>query len=200
MKRLGYIGYILVVIIGSFLLLATIFVTDKDIFGQLKKEITQSEESLAVNLDSFLSKNFGFREELISLYTCIQTSVFKTSPVEDVIYGENGYLFYKETADDYCKTNSMSERELFNLTKTLELIDEYVTAQDGNFLLLVAPNKNSLYDYMPYNYTKGEGPSNWERLEETLASVNYVDAFAIFECGLTSPTLFPRLIASIRVR
>lgn len=181
MKRLGYIGYILVVLMGSFLLLTTMFVTDKDILGQLKKEIAQSEESLAVNLDSYLSKNFGFREELISLYTRIQTSIFKTSPVENVIYGENGYLFYKETADDYCKTNPMSERELFNLSKTLELMQEYVVAQDGTFVLLVAPNKNSLYDYMPYNYAKIDAPSNWDRLEEKLASVNYVDAFAIFE-------------------
>ncbi len=181
MKRLGYKAYILVVLIGCALLFATMFVADEDFVNELNNEIVQDEESLAVSLDSYLSKNFGFREELISLYASIQTKIFKVSPVEDVIYGKEGYLFYKETVDDYCGTNPVSERELYNLYKTLELMDEYVDNQGGRFLFLVAPNKNSLYDYMPYNYGKIEGKSNWERLENKLDSVAYVDAFALFE-------------------
>lgn len=180
MKKIGYVTYIVVVLAGCFLLFATMFVKNEDIVNELNKETTSEGESLATSLDSYLSKNFGFRTEMISCYTGLQTGLFGTSPVEDVILGKNGYLFYEETVDDYCGTNLLGIREIYNINKTLELMQEYVKSQGGQMLLLVAPNKNSLYDYMPYNYQKTTTDSNWDRLVAVMDEVDYMDAFAFF--------------------
>lgn len=180
-KNCLYITYIVTVFLGCFVLFVTMFFKNEEIMSEIGQDVRAEDEDYASSIDTYLSKNFGFRTDMITLYTVLQQGIFKSSAVDDVIIGENGYLFYEDTVDDYCGLNVLGQRELHNINRTLELMQEYVENQGGEMLLMVAPNKNSLYDYMPYNYIKNPNASNWELLRERLTTVNYLDLFTYFD-------------------
>ena len=154
------------------------FFRDENIAADTNDDETNYD--YAQELEQYVSRNFAFRTQAISMFTSFKLNVFASSAVDDVIIGNNGYLFYKDTADDYSGLNQFSERELYNVKKTIELMEEYVKAQGGKFVFAIAPNKNSLYDYMPYNYIKSQDRSNAASLMESLKDVTYVDLFAVF--------------------
>lgn len=179
-KNFLYLIYIVTVLLGCFVLFVTMFFKNEDIMSEMGQDVQADDGDYASSLDTYLGKNFGFRTDMITMYTALQQGIFKSSAVDDVIIGKNGYLFYEDTVDDYCGLNVLGDREIHNINRTLELMQEYVEKQGGEMLFMVAPNKNSLYDYMPYNYIKHSDAGNWELLKERLTTVNYLDLFAYF--------------------
>ncbi len=144
-----------------------------------------------VNLDFFdeladyFEDHFAFREALVNADAVIMGQVFGESNEDTVIQGENGWLYYTDTLDDYLGQNLMSDRSISNAAHNLALVQEYVEAGGAQFVLTVAPNKNSLYgENMPYyDSVIVSDESNAERLKEQLEEngINYVDLFALFE-------------------
>ena len=101
--------------------------------------------------ESWFADHFAFRNELIYADARIQNDVFKVSNVEGVISGNDGWMFYKSTLNDYLGTQRLSAREIYNIAHNLSLANDYVK-ENGSRLLVTAPaNKNTLYGkYMPY--------------------------------------------------
>lgn len=133
---------------------------------------------------AYFTDHFAFRQEAVALNSKIRTEVFGVSPVEDVIAGKNGWLYYAATLDDYQHKNGVSERMLFNMAHNIALMQEYSEGLGKTFLFTVAPNKNTLYDEnMPdrLRFQVAE-KSDAERLKPWLLreNVNYVDLFALF--------------------
>ena len=178
-RKVFYTFYIFSIMLGLFALFVLMFFRDEKIDADVEEN--GIEYDYAEELEQYVSRNFAFRTQAISMFTSFKRNVFASSAVNDVIIGNNGYLYYKDTAADYSGLNQFTDRELYNIKKTLELMEEYVESKGGEFLFAIAPNKNSLYDYMPYNYIKGQDSSNATRLMETLDNVSYVDLFKMFE-------------------
>ena len=179
-KKILYGIYIVCGLAGCFVLFLSMFLNQNMIEMEAKEQTNIEKSSPAEQMDFYLSKNFGFRTEVISLYTKFQERIFSTSFVDDVVVGKEGFLYYKDTIDDYCGTNVMSSREIFNTVRTLEMMQENINSHNKKMLFIVAPNKNSLYDYMPYNYRKSKEQSNWERLKKKMDNVSYLDTFDLF--------------------
>lgn len=119
--------------------------------------------------ETYLSEHFAFRQNLVTLDSIIKAYVFRTSANDSVIVGQNGWLYYASTADDYLSRNTLSERRINNTAKTLELIQVYVEQNGGEFLFMAAPNKNTVYPQnMPARYVKSNNPSNLELLTAEL--------------------------------
>lgn len=135
------------------------------------------------DFSDYFDDSFGFREQMICAQHKIIAKLFGESDEEKVILGKDGWLFYKETLDDYQRTNNFSDRDIYSVCRTLTLMDEYCSEQGMNFVFTIAPNKNSLYPQkMPYYYPKGEGLSNAERIGQILcdSEVTYVNLFDLF--------------------
>lgn len=133
----------------------------------------------------YFTDHFFLRQEMVSINAGIRSEVFGISLVEDVIVGENGWLYYAATLDDYQHKNSISERALFNIAHNTALMQEYSEGLGKTFVFTIAPNKNSLYgENMPkrLRYQVAE-KSDAQRLLPWLVreNVNYVDLFALFE-------------------
>lgn len=134
---------------------------------------------------AYFTDHFAFRQEIVAINAGIRSNIFGVSPVEDVIVGKNGWLYYAATLDDYQHKNGVSERMLFNMAHNTALMQEYCEGLGKTFIFTVAPNKNTLYDEnMPdrLRFQVGE-KSDVERLMPWLVSenVNYVDLFGLFE-------------------
>lgn len=134
---------------------------------------------------AYFTDHFAFRQEMVALNSKIRSEIFGVSPVEDVIVGKNGWLYYAATLDDYQHKNSVSERMLFNMAHNTALMQEYSERLGKTFLFTIAPNKNTLYDEnMPDRLRFQEAEkSDARRLEPWLVreNVNYVNLFDLFE-------------------
>ena len=137
---------------------------------------------LLSDFSDYIADRFAFRQEMVTAWSAINAKVFSASVEEQVILGSDGWLYYRETLDDYLG-KGMSDEELEYAAKNLALMQEYVESQGAAFVFTIAPNKNSLYpEHMPSFYPNGHDSANAERLPGLLEQygVNYVDLFGVF--------------------
>ena len=102
--------------------------------------------SFLSDISSWIRDHFFLRQELISMDHWISAQLFHTSGDAGVILGTDGWLYYTDTLADYTGTDPMSQRELFSAANNLRLMADYCQSQGREFLFMIAPNKNSLYD------------------------------------------------------
>ena len=153
-------------------------------FPALKTEEGLNVEWLSEAGDYF-QDHFAFRNELVTANAVLNGKLLGVSTASGVIQGNDNWLYYKDSLDDYVGSNLMSERALFNVAHTQSLVQKNLTDRGVKFLFTVAPNKNSLYDEnMPYYYsTIITEENNLARLTPMLEAegVNYLDLKAAFE-------------------
>ncbi len=133
---------------------------------------------------SYFDDHFGLRQELITANSRVRMAVFGESAVKSVIAGEDGWLFFADTLDDYTGASEMSEREIFCAARNLQLMQEYAADNDAQFVFTAAPNKNALFaDKMPAKYERSKQRSNAARLYDKLGAqgVLYCDLHAVFD-------------------
>ena len=114
----------------------------------------------ALTLDSFgtfpekyndyFNDHLQFRKNLVALNSMIDYYVFDQSASKDVIKGEDGWLFYNETLEDYQLNNLYTEEELENIKNEVLATKEYFKEKGIEFVILICPNKNTIYgEFMP---------------------------------------------------
>lgn len=131
----------------------------------------------------YISDHFALRQRLITANAALEAAVFQTSSQDSVLLGREGWLFYRETLDDYLRTDPLSDRELFCAAHTLALLTEYAQNRGASLTFTVAPNKASLYpQYLPNVGSPLEGEDDIDRLVPLLEAqgVRYADLFAPF--------------------
>ncbi|MCH4180748.1 MAG: hypothetical protein PHR15_07395 [Atopobiaceae bacterium] len=122
--------------------------------------------------------HFAFRNELVDLDATIKKTLFGTSATDNVVVGDGGWLYYAGTLKDYQCTHLMTDHGIRNAAHNLSLAQEYVESQGSSLIVVVPPDKSTLYPQnMPYYEVAGEGQSNLDRLVPALSAegVSYVD-------------------------
>lgn len=147
----------------------------------------RKEDSVNINYLSEMGKWFedhmAFRQEMITAYAFFLDKVTNYSATDQVVIGKNGWLYFGGSIEDYTGTNQLSERELNNIVHNICLLQNHVEEKGMQFVLVIAPNKNTLYsEEMPYYYLQTQ-ESNLERLYRRLsdAGIHYVDLVNTFE-------------------
>lgn len=137
--------------------------------------------SFGTEFETYISDNFGFRQEVITVWSAMQYYVFGESAVDDVMTGEDGWLFYASTAADYEGTNLYSDRMIFRIAKTAELMERYADDSGAAFMFMIAPNKATVCpEYVSSKYEKAE-VTNLTRLTDALSGSDfYIDLAGLF--------------------
>lgn len=129
----------------------------------------------------YFQEHFAFRNELVTGNALLHGRLLETSTADGVIQGKNGWLYYKDSLDDYLGQDLLSDRSLFNIAHMLSMTQQALEEKGVNFLFTIAPNKNSLYgDNMPYyDKLKVSDQTNRENLEGWLKTekVAYADLY-----------------------
>ena len=113
----------------------------------------------------YIADHFAFRQELITANAALDAALFRVSAEEKVLLGREGWLFYRETLDDWLHTRPMTQRQLCAAARTLGLMQEYAQDRGARFLFAVVPNKATLYpQYLPYAGQPLEGEGDLDRL------------------------------------
>ncbi|MDO4344187.1 MAG: hypothetical protein Q4C50_05225 [Eubacteriales bacterium] len=148
----------------------------------------RTEEGLNINYladaGTYFEDHFAYRQEMVTADALLRGKLLGVSTAEGVIKGTGGWLYYKDSLEDYLGGNVLSDRAAYNIAHTLKMMQTYVEEQGGQFLFTIAPNKNTLYgENMPYYYKiKIADEHNREKIAEMLLKqgVNYADLFAFF--------------------
>ena len=187
MKKLNVIFLVLVFGLLSLPMLSMPFFRDQE--SAEKREMAAFPEVMkdgAVNsrfageLDDYVRDHIGFRNQMVKGNTVLLAKLFKESAEDDVILGENGWLYYEGTVRDYLNLPTMTPRAAKNAAHSLKMLQDYAAEHGADFVLAVIPNKNSLYgENMPARFKPQEQQGNAELLSEALKAegVNTADVY-----------------------
>ncbi len=129
------------------------------------------------------------RSGWISLRNRMLENVFQTSGTDQVVVGQEGWLYYGETSGHFTGENRLTEEELNGVLDYVEALSRYFENQGIQFVFVCAPNKNTIYpEYMPANFLQAAG-SDARRVVAGLAArqvvtPDLVDVFSRKEAQL----------------
>lgn len=132
---------------------------------------------------AWFEDHFAFRKETVTGFALLLGKTFGVSSQQSVITGTDGWLFYKDSLEDFQGIRQMTDRQLFDVAHSMAMIQQYAEKNGIQFAFTIAPNKNSLYgSYMPYYYQpfrKSKG--NMERLKKYLQieQMRYIDLYEV---------------------
>ncbi len=133
----------------------------------------------------WFEENFAWRQEMITANAKVKANLFRESAEDGVILGTDGWLYYKDSLNDYTGKNQLSDRALYDIARCAKITQDYCSYLDVDYLFTIAPNKATLYpEHMPYYYAhKVSDTSNRIRLEAFLKEegVHYLDLTKVLE-------------------
>ena len=112
------------------------------------------------NYEKYINDNFYFKQRLVSLNNFLHKKLFNRLQGGKVIVGIDGWLFYKgddrkQVIDDLVGKTKFSSIELDNIFSTLSSYNCYANAIGAEFLVVIAPNKETIYtEYLPQRIIK----------------------------------------------
>lgn len=130
-------------------------------------------------ISDWAGDRFAFRQEMITVWSGLNSALFGTSVEDKVVTGSSGWLYYSETLDDY-RGLSLEDSRLEAMAWNLSLMQEYAESKGARFLVTIAPNKNSIYpEYMPDHVPHNADSANSKKLMPYLEkyAVSYADLF-----------------------
>ncbi len=131
-------------------------------------------------ISDWAGDRFAFRQQMITAWSWLNAVLFKTSAVDEVIMGRNGWLYFSDSLDDY-RGLSLEDQELEAIARNLSLMQEYAESKGSEFIFTIAPNKNSIYpEYMPSHVPHAADSSNCKKL------MSYFEDYGIAYADLLS--------------
>ena len=137
------------------------------------------------DFESYFTEHMALRNPMVFADATVQTTLFQESNVSGVIDGTDGWLYYSSTLSDYLGTDVLSDRALYNLAVNFSIVQSFLEERDIDFVLTIAPNKNTLYgENMPYYKSYVVNPDHSAKLLAPYLyaqNVDYLDLFELFE-------------------
>lgn len=112
------------------------------------------------NYEKYINDNFYFKQRLVSLNNFMHKKLFNRLQGGEVIVGIDGWLFYKgddrkQVIEDLVGKTKFSSIEIDNIFSTLSSYKSYSNAIGAEFLVVIAPNKETIYtEYLPQRIIK----------------------------------------------
>lgn len=127
--------------------------------------------------ESFFDDTFGLRDVLVRGHAVVQLFGFGVAPAENVIVGEQGWLFYagESTVEVYRGLAPLAGPVLEAWRRALEARRDFLRERGIEYLYVIAPNKESIYpEHMPGKFNV-LGPTRLDQLAEHLRAHSDVE-------------------------
>lgn len=115
--------------------------------------------------EQYFKDNLPYKKFFVGLYNQFIWNVFDESPVNYVIKGKDGWLFYNsknrndsDELGDYRGDTFLTEQETETIVQRLSDLQKLCDDIGADFYVLVGPNKTEIYgdDYLPDAYIRNE--------------------------------------------
>ena len=121
------------------------------------------------------NSNFIFRDELIRLEYWTRYFVLRERVFPQVLVGSDDWLYYtgEGNLDYYQRVKPLSEEQIQKITADLISIQQMMESDGRQFLLVIAPNKETIYpEYLPAGINRASDPSWADQITESLAGTS----------------------------
>lgn len=132
-------------------------------------------------LQEYTAEHFAFRRELVIADSMLKLRFLCTPCDDQVVVGRDGWLFFDETLGDYAGIR-LSDTEIDGIAARLCEVCSYIRRQEKEPLIIIVPNKNSIYpEYMPARFGKKAEVTNLTLLQERMKELDvpFVDAYQV---------------------
>ncbi|MBN1874895.1 MAG: hypothetical protein JXA33_11750 [Anaerolineae bacterium] len=105
-----------------------------------------------MTFEKYFNDNFPQRNRLVHTYFISMAGVLGNSGSPDVLLGKDGWLFYskEQVIDNYQNLVPLTEAQLSYMQQNLTKIKESLDARGVAFLVVIPPNKVSIYpEFLP---------------------------------------------------
>jgi alginate O-acetyltransferase complex protein AlgJ len=101
--------------------------------------------------EAYFNDHFAFRDQLVWGYNWAKVRCLGVSPCPNVFIGKDGWLYFREgLRDGNHAVLPFKQEELARWTTTLEERRQWLADQGIRFLVVVAPDKHTIYpEYLP---------------------------------------------------
>ena len=149
--------------------------------------------------DAYVSDHFGMRPDLIRWNNILRVRLLGVSPVDSVILGKDSWLFYRsealhdgDTMNDYRGDVPLPDEELARMEHILEENRREFSANGIVYLVVIAPNKNSVYgEYLPDEIEKLKSASRLDQLMAQMKSRSEVEILDLREALIRAKEEYP---------
>lgn len=135
--------------------------------------------------EAWFNDNFGLRGYLVTAGNWLTLSLFPgDSPDKRVLIGQQDWLYFSgqpalTSIHDYQGRRPFSPQQLETIRRHLLKRQDWLAARGIHYLLVIAPNKESLYpEFLPSHQQKVVGPSRLDQLADWLhdkPAPNWID-------------------------
>ena len=149
------------------------------------------------NLQNYFNDNLGFRRLMIQWSSLVKIGVLDMSLINNVIVGENGWLFYNNPKDgtgirDFLGKENFSSEQLETIRTNLKQIQDDLSEKGIHFLLIIPPNKQSIYpEYLPERIRNNAGKTRLDQLDRYLKENSDVNLLEMRSALLASKGSYP---------
>lgn len=128
----------------------------------------QDRAAYTETVEKYLNDHIGLRRELINFRNYFDYFIFHKSPTESIIIGENGYLYYTghKTNEDFSGSIPFNSEQLNKLRQTIDKRRKWLAERGILYLMVVAPNKQTIYPEFLPDYIRSHGPTRANQLAE----------------------------------
>lgn len=120
-------------------------------FGTLKE--------YPVLFDEYYNDNIAYKSKFIKINQLANYYLFGTAENNKSVLGNDNWLFFKDdySIEDYQGTIKYSDEQILGLVNQIVAVDEYYKSLGKEFILFIAPNKESIYgENLPSKYSQYE--------------------------------------------
>lgn len=131
--------------------------------------------------EEYYNDNIPYKSKFIWLNQIINYTLFDTAENDKCLLGKEEWLFFKgdNTIEDYQGTLKYSDEQLMSIVEQIMRVDEYYKTKGIEFVLFIAPNKESIYgEYLPDKYVQFNDNTRANQLYDYL--VNNTSVQVIF--------------------
>jgi len=100
----------------------------------------------------YFDEHFAFRKHLVRGYGLLSVSLFHTSSSQDVVLGDQGWLFFSgdNAIRDFRNVKPFKEAELAAWADVLERRRKWLAARGSRYVFTVVPNGQTIYpEFVP---------------------------------------------------
>ena len=134
MKKKGFIVFIVLCLIILLIPFAGMAVAPTMVTTENKKlsELPKIKDENGININylgqlgDYFQDHFAFRQQMVSANASIYGKIFGASTTDQVLIGNNNWMYYTGTLDDYLVENVMTDRAIENAVHNIKLMQNYV--------------------------------------------------------------------------
>ena len=125
-----------------------------------------------LSFDQYLNDSFSLRSPLIFAKRWLDYRLFKMTDAKGVHIGNNGWLYSRQSIEDYRKEACGGSADTDRLVLELHAIERIIEASGRRFIFIVAPSKSTIYPeyvgFVPQSTTCNR--SRYDLFLETIGS------------------------------